>query len=102
MGKSGTSRLIFKKYIILFMCLFLAVLSLHCFAGFSLEWLLFLGSTGSVAVAHGLSCPVACEIIPDQGSNLGPLHWQADSLPLDPQGGGRRLTANLPSASDWV
>ena len=29
---------------------------------------------GSVVVAHGLSCSVACEIFPDQGSNLGPLH----------------------------
>ena len=34
---------------------------------------------GSVIVAHGLSCSVACGIFPDQGSNLCPLHWQADS-----------------------
>ena len=33
----------------------------------------------SVVVAHGLSCSVTCEIFPDQGSNLCPLHWQADS-----------------------
>ena len=33
----------------------------------------------SAVVMHGLSCPVACGIFPDQGSNLGPLHWQADS-----------------------
>ena len=37
-------------------------------------------------MAHGLSCLVACRIFPDQGSNPGPLHWQADSLPLDHQG----------------
>ena len=34
---------------------------------------------GSVVVVHGLSCPAACRIFPDQGSNLCPLHWQADS-----------------------
>ena len=38
-----------------------------------------LQSAGSVAVAHGLSCSVACGIFPDQGSNPCPLHWQADS-----------------------
>ena len=35
--------------------------------------------TGSVVMAHGLSCSAACGIFPDQGSNLCPLHWQADS-----------------------
>ena len=30
---------------------------------------------GSVVVAHGLSCPVAGGIFPDQGSNPCPLHW---------------------------
>ena len=34
---------------------------------------------GSVVVAHVLSRPMACGIFPDQGSNLGPLHWQMDS-----------------------
>ena len=34
---------------------------------------------GSVVVVHGLSCPVACGIFLDQGLNLWPLHWQADS-----------------------
>ena len=33
------------------------------------------GSMGSVAVARGLNCPVACGILPDQGSDLCPLHW---------------------------
>ena len=41
---------------------------------------------GSVIVAHGLSCSAACGIFPDQGSNLCPLHWQADSQPLSHQG----------------
>ena len=76
--------------------------SLRC-VGVSLQWLLLLPSTalgaqasvvvapglsscgswaleaGSVVVAHGLSCSVACGIFPDQGSNPCPLHWQADS-----------------------
>ena len=38
-----------------------------------------LGARGSVVVAHGLSCSAARGILLDQGSNLCPLHWQADS-----------------------
>ena len=41
---------------------------------------------GSVVVAHGPSCPAACGIFPDQGSNPCPLRWQADSQPLHHQG----------------
>ena len=41
---------------------------------------------GSVVVAHGPNCSAACGIFPDQGSNLCPLHWQADSQPLRHQG----------------
>ena len=33
-------------------------------------------------MVHGLSCSVACGILPDQGLNLCLLHWQADSLLL--------------------
>ena len=60
-------------------------------AGLSLSRPLLLQSTdsrraGSVVVAHGLSCSVACGIFPDQGSNPCPLHWQADSQPLRHQG----------------
>ena len=40
----------------------------------------------SAAVAHGLSRSAACGILPDQGSNPRPLHWQADSQPLRHQG----------------
>ena len=48
-------------------------------AGLSLSWPLLLRSTGSrrtgsVVVAHGPSCSVACGIFPDQGSNPCPLH----------------------------
>ena len=43
----------------------------------------------SVVVAHGLSYPKACGIFPDLGSNPCPLHWQADSLPLEHQGSPR-------------
>ena len=44
---------------------------------------------GSVIVAHGPSCSVACGIFPDQGSNPCPLQWQADSQPLRHQGSPR-------------
>jgi len=40
----------------------------------------------SVIVTRGFSCSMACGILPDQGSNLCLLHWQADSLPLSSQG----------------
>ena len=33
----------------------------------------------SVVVVHGLSCPAACGIFPDQGLNPYSLHWQTDS-----------------------
>ena len=60
-------------------------------AGPSLSRPLLLRSTGSrragsAAVAHGPSCSAACGILPDQGSNPCPLHWQADSQPLRHQG----------------
>ena len=60
-------------------------------AGLSLSRPLLLRSTGSrragsVIVAHGPSCSVACGIFPGQGSNPCPLHWQADSQPLCHQG----------------
>ena len=62
--------------------------------GLSLSRPLLLRSTGSrragsVVVAHEPSCSVACGIFPDQGSNLHPLHWQADSPPLRHQGSPR-------------
>ena len=59
--------------------------------GLSLSRPLLLRSTGSrragsVVVAHGPSCSVACGLFPDQGLNPYPLHWQADSQPLRHQG----------------
>ena len=50
-----------------------------------------LQSTGSVDRVHGLSRSAACEIFPDQGSNLGRLHWQVESNPLIHQGSPRVL-----------
>ena len=41
---------------------------------------------GSVIVAHGPSRSAARGILPDQGSNPCPPHWQADSQPLRHQG----------------
>ena len=60
-------------------------------AGLSLSRPFLLRSTGSrragsVVVAHGPTCSAACGIFPDQGSNLCPLHRQADSQPLRHQG----------------
>ena len=40
----------------------------------------------AVVVARWLSCSAACGVFLDQGSNSCLLHWQADSLPLSPQG----------------
>ena len=45
-----------------------------------------LQTRSSVVVAHGPSRSAACGILPDQGSNPCPLHWQADSQPLHHQG----------------
>ena len=64
--------------------------SLRC-AGLSLSRPLLLRGTGSrragsVVVAHGPSCSAACGILPDQGPNPCPPHWQADSQPLRHQG----------------
>ena len=60
-------------------------------AGLSLSRPLLLRSTGSrhagsVIVAHGPSCSAARGILPDQGPNPCPPHWQADSQPLRHQG----------------
>ena len=60
-------------------------------AGLSPSRPLLLRSTGSrragsVVVAHGPSRSAACGILPDQGSNPRPPHWQADSQPLRHQG----------------
>ena len=40
---------------------------------------------GSVVAVPWLSCSLTCGIFLDQGSNPCPLHWQADSQPLDYQ-----------------
>ena len=60
-------------------------------AGLSPSRPLLLRSTGSrragsVVVAHGPSRSAARGILPDQGSNPRPPHWQADSQPLRHQG----------------
>ena len=60
-------------------------------AGLSPSQPLLLRSTGSrragsAIMAHGPSRSVACGILPDQGLNPCPLHWQADPQPLRHQG----------------
>ena len=89
-----------------FLNLFLAVLGLHCRVGFSLvvvcrllivvasrcrawalgTWASVAAACGSVIVRLRLSCFTACGILPDRGSNLCLLHWQADSYLLHHQG----------------
>ena len=39
-----------------------------------------------VVAACRLTCPTACGILPDQGLNLCPLHWQVNSQSLNHQG----------------
>ena len=50
--------------------------------GLQVPQLQWVSPSGSV-VAHRLGRPVVLESSPDQGLNLCPLHWQADSSPLD-------------------
>ena len=38
-----------------------------------------------VVVVHGFRCSVACGIFPERGSDRCPLHFKADSWPLDHQ-----------------
>ena len=89
-GGSLSIGVILKKIICLFLAvlgpccsmrglLFVAVLRLLIVVGFSCWRARALGHTGSVAMAHELSCSVACGIFPDQESNLCLLHRQADS-----------------------
>ena len=81
----------FKKLFILFW----AALGLCCFGpAFSscseqglpfvvVRWLLVV--VASLIAEHWFSCSTAYGIFPNQGSNLCPLHWQADSDPLSHQ-----------------
>ena len=64
-----------------------------------------LWSTGSVVVAHRLSCSKVCGIFPDQEWNPCLLHWQVDSLPLSHQGSPPSFFWNLHSVAGkhlWV
>ena len=57
-----------------------------CGGGFSCCRAWSLKHMALVAVIHGLSYPLACGIFLDQRWNPCPLHWQADSQPVDHQG----------------
>ena len=54
------------------------------------------GVWASAVVVLRLSCPTACAIFPDQGSNPCPLPWQVDSYPLDHQGSSSHPFSFLP------
>ena len=97
---------IFHSYFLIFTCFWLCWVSLlcrpfsscskQCCCLFSVYRLLTAVAslvsehgrwdTGSVVEVDRLSCSTACGVIPDQGSNPCLLRWQADSLPLSPQG----------------
>ena len=71
------------------------------------RWLLFsgaqsLGWGGSVAVAHGLSCPEACGIFPGQGSNLWCLHRKAGSYSLYHQSSPNFPFSSLAEREAWA
>ena len=87
--------------ITLFIFLFLAMLGLYCCAGFSL--VVESGGYSLVGVqfshcggfsccaaqayrAFRFSCPTACGVLPDQGSNLCPLQWKHGILTTEPPG----------------
>ena len=87
------------------MYFFLASLSLlgwaQAFSHWGEQGLLFLVVYGLFTVVaslveHTLGCVgfsscSSCGIVPDQGSNPHPLHWWADSEPLDHQGSQTRM-----------
>ena len=59
-----------------------------------------LQSVASVVVMHGLSCPAACGISPEQELNSHLLHWQAVFKPLDHQGSANGIYSN--KSKDWL
>ena len=79
-------------------------------SGFSSGRARALGTWASAAVAHGLSCPVARGISPDQGLSPRPLHRQVDSERLGHQGSPKtetkstkhRLTKAWVQSPVWV
>ena len=66
------------------------------------------GMKASVVGAHRFSCYEVCGIFPNQASNLCPLHWQMDSLPLAHQGSPKlpilkwSPTLTTMYANNWV
>ena len=54
-----------------------------------------LGAGASVVVERGFSCPAACGILPNQGANLCPLHWQVDARRLYHQGSHQSLLMTI-------
>ena len=73
-----------------FNLLFMAVLALCCCDNLFSSCDVQASHCGGFSWTHGLrscgtqvSCPMACGLLLEQGSNQCPLHWQADSQPLD-------------------
>ena len=59
------------------------------------------GAQAPDAQAHGPSRSAACGILPDQGSNPCPPHWQADPQPLRHQGSPEDVLINELINSVW-
>ena len=83
-----------RRWVLVAACRFPWVAESRGYSRVVVVWLLLAGA--SLIVDHGLHgawasrvaalrlcCPEACGIFPDQGSNPCPMHWQADSSPLD-------------------
>lgn len=62
-----------------------------------------IGFRASVVAARGPTCPSARGLFPDPGLSPCPLHWQADSSPLDLQGSPPVMfNLSLPFCLKWV
>ena len=110
------ARLFF--FFLIFISVFLTAMDLHCCAwAFSSCGKWELSSSCSVQASHcgdfssrrawalkvhRLSCPMACGILPDQGWNPCPLHWQVDSKPPDHQKSSVMLTEALFSTNQGL
>ena len=80
-------------FFILLLFIFGAWASLH--GGLSLCRARAVGYGLSNCDTHRLRCSAACGIFLDQGLNLYPLHWQADSKPLDHEGSPKPLLMHI-------
>ena len=87
----SSSRPKFTQVLLCFSFIFWAyftyIIFLHfLFIYFSLHWVFVAVWGPSLVVAHRLCCSIVCGILPDQGSNPCPQHWQVDSSTTEQPG----------------